>query len=50
MHINVELLQYIIAILAGVLILAQPRLLNTIVAVYLIIIGIMGVLRIMGIT
>jgi len=32
----------IIALLAGILILAQPRLLNYIVAIYLIVIGIIG--------
>jgi threonine/homoserine efflux transporter RhtA len=32
----------IIALLAGILILAQPRLLNYIVAIYLIIIGLLG--------
>ncbi len=38
-------LQPIVALLAGVLILLMPRLLNYIVAVYLIIIGIVGLLR-----
>ncbi len=33
----------IIALLAGILILAQPRLLNYIVAIYLIIIGLLGI-------
>lgn len=32
----------ILALLAGILILVQPRLLNYIVAVYLIVIGILG--------
>ncbi len=32
----------IIALLAGILILAQPRLLNYIVAIYLIVIGLIG--------
>ena len=32
----------IIALLAGILILVQPRLLNYIVAIYLIVIGIIG--------
>ena len=35
-------LQPIVALLAGVLILIMPRLLNFIVAIYLIIIGIIG--------
>lgn len=33
----------IIALLAGILILAQPKLLNYIVAIYLIIIGLLGI-------
>jgi multidrug transporter EmrE-like cation transporter len=32
----------IVALIAGILILVQPRLLNYIVAIYLIIIGILG--------
>ena len=39
MHLS---LAPIIALLAGILILAQPRLLNYIVAIYLIIIGLLG--------
>jgi len=35
-------LQPIVALLAGILILIMPRLLNYIVAVYLIVIGILG--------
>lgn len=35
-------LQPIVALLAGILILIMPRLLNYIVAVYLIIVGILG--------
>jgi threonine/homoserine efflux transporter RhtA len=34
----------IIALIAGILILIQPRLLNNIVAIYLIIIGILGLM------
>jgi hypothetical protein len=34
----------IIAIIAGILILVQPRLLNYVVAIYLIIIGILGLI------
>jgi threonine/homoserine efflux transporter RhtA len=33
----------IIALLAGILILVQPRLLNYIVAIYLIVIGVLGI-------
>ena len=44
MTFHVEL-QEILAILAGVLILVMPRLLNYIVAVYLIVFGVLGLLR-----
>jgi biopolymer transport protein ExbB/TolQ len=37
-------LQYILALVAGILILIMPRLLNYIVAIYLIVIGIMGLM------
>lgn len=37
-----DTLQSIIAIIAGILILAVPRLLNYVVALYLIIVGILG--------
>ena len=36
------LLQPIVALIAGVLILIMPRILNFVVAIYLILIGIMG--------
>jgi hypothetical protein len=38
-------IQPIVALIAGVLILVMPRLLNYIVAVYLIVIGILGLIR-----
>ena len=38
-------LQPVVALVAGLLILIMPRLLNYIVAVYLIVIGILGLLR-----
>lgn len=38
-------LQPLVALIAGVLILVMPRLLNYIVAIYLIVIGITGLLR-----
>jgi hypothetical protein len=42
-RLNIHLaLTPIISLLAGILILAIPRLLNTIVAVYLIVIGLIG--------
>jgi hypothetical protein len=43
MHFSI---QPIVSILAGLLILMVPRSLNYIVAVYLILIGILGILRI----
>jgi hypothetical protein len=42
MSISVANLQPIVALIAGVLILVMPRLLNFIVAIYLILIGIIG--------
>ncbi len=45
MTINLIQLQPIIALIAGILILIVPRLLNFIVAIYLIIVGITGLLR-----
>lgn len=42
MTINVVTLQPLIALIAGILILIVPRLLNYIVAVYLIIVGLAG--------
>jgi hypothetical protein len=42
MTIGIAHLQPIVALIAGILILIIPRLLNIIVAVYLIIIGLLG--------
>ncbi len=42
MVISIAHLQPIVAIIAGILILIMPRLLNYIVAAYLIFIGVMG--------
>ncbi len=44
MTINVFTLQPIVALIAGILILLIPRLLNFIVAIYLIFIGVIGLL------
>jgi len=44
MH-HLHALQPVIALMAGILILAAPRLLNYVVAVYLIFIGLIGILR-----
>jgi Protein of unknown function (DUF3096) len=43
MTVNIVLLQPLIALIAGILILVMPRLLNYIVAIYLIIIGLSGI-------
>lgn len=42
MTISIANLQPIVALVAGVLILIMPRLLNYIVALYLIVVGILG--------
>lgn len=42
---NIVILQPVVALIAGILILIVPRLLNYIVAVYLIVIGILGLVR-----
>jgi hypothetical protein len=42
MTINAEVLNPLIALVAGILILLMPRLLNYVVAIYLIAIGILG--------
>jgi hypothetical protein len=45
MTISLVQLQPIIALLAGILILLVPRLLNYIVAIYLIVVGVTGLMR-----
>ncbi len=42
MVVNVRLLEPLVALVAGILILLAPRLLNYIVAIYLILIGLSG--------
>ena len=44
MDLNPQLLSPIIALVAGILILLVPRLLNYIVAIYLIVIGVVGLM------
>ena len=44
MAMNIVLIQPIVALIAGILILIAPRLLNYIVAIYLIIIGVSGLI------
>jgi hypothetical protein len=43
--ITIAQIQPIIALIAGILILIMPRLLNYIVAIYLIVVGITGLAR-----
>jgi hypothetical protein len=45
MQIGISSPQPVVALIAGILILLVPRLLNYIVAIYLIIIGILGLVR-----
>ena len=42
MHFGIAHLAPIVALIAGILILVMPRLLNYIVAIYLIVIGLLG--------
>jgi hypothetical protein len=42
MTVNLVILQPLVALIAGILILLIPRLLNVIVAIYLILIGVAG--------
>ena len=42
LHIRLITLQPLVALIAGILILVMPRLLNFIVAIYLIIVGVTG--------
>ena len=45
MEIHGPLLQAVVSLIAGVLILIMPQLLNYIVAIYLIVFGILGLIR-----
>ena len=42
MHITPGMIQPLVALVAGILVLIQPKLLNYIVAIYLIVVGVMG--------
>ena len=42
MTLDVQVVSPLVALIAGILILLMPRLLNFVVAIYLIVIGIMG--------
>jgi hypothetical protein len=48
MYIDPALIQPLIALVAGIVILITPRVLNYVVAVYLIFIGILGLLPHLG--
>ncbi|MBI3899129.1 MAG: DUF3096 domain-containing protein [Gammaproteobacteria bacterium] len=45
MHFDIVFIQPVIALIAGILILVMPRLLNYIVAIYLIIVGVLGLVH-----
>ena len=42
MHVDIIMLQPLVALLFGILILILPRLLNYLIAIYLILIGLVG--------
>ena len=42
MHVNIIMIQPLVALLFGILILILPRLLNYLIAIYLIVIGLVG--------
>ena len=42
MHVNIIMLQPLVALLFGILILILPRLLNYLIAIYLILVGLTG--------
>ena len=42
MHLSPLIITPLISLIAGILILVQPRLLNFIVAIYLVVIGLLG--------
>jgi len=44
MYISTALIEPLVALVAGILILVAPRMLNYVVALYLIIVGLMGLL------
>jgi hypothetical protein len=48
MTATIVLLQPVVALIAGILILLVPRLLNYVVALYLIVVGVMGLAQISG--
>ncbi|HVZ01101.1 MAG TPA: DUF3096 domain-containing protein [Dongiaceae bacterium] len=47
---HVYIVQPLIALIAGILILIMPRLLNYVVALYLIVVGILGLVTVLGVS
>ncbi|HVT52322.1 MAG TPA: DUF3096 domain-containing protein [Dongiaceae bacterium] len=47
---HVYIIQPLVALIAGILILIMPRLLNYVVALYLIVIGILGLVTVLGVS
>jgi Protein of unknown function (DUF3096) len=50
MSAHMYILQPLVALIAGIIILIMPRLLNYVVALYLIIIGLLGLFPHLGVT
>ncbi len=48
MYISMQILQPLIALLAGIAVLIFPRILNYVVAAYLILVGVLGLLPHLG--
>jgi hypothetical protein len=48
MQVDIGVLSPLVALIAGILILVMPRLLNYIVAIYLIVVGVLGLLPHLG--
>ncbi len=48
MNISIETISPIVALIAGILILVAPRLLNYVVAIYLIVVGVTGIFPHLG--
>lgn len=44
MYISTGMIEPVVALVAGVLVLLQPKLLNYVVAIYLIVVGVLGLL------
>lgn len=44
MYISLNMIEPLVALLAGILILVQPRLASYLIAIYLIVVGVLGLL------